>query len=320
MRAVVTGGAGFLGSHLCKRLLDEGFEVVCADNFLTGSRRNIEALVANAKFRLAEQDVSKALVVDGAVDRVWHLASPASPFDYLEHPIETLDVGSIGTRNALELARAKKARFFLASTSEVYGDPAVHPQPESYFGNVNSIGPRSCYDEAKRFAEALTMAYWRTHGVDTRIVRIFNTYGPAMKPNDGRVVSNLLVQAITGQPLTLFGDGTQTRSFCYVSDLIEGFWRLMEKTQEHEPVNLGNPEEYSMLELARLVKELTGTRSEIVHKPLPQDDPKVRRPDTAKAKRLLGWEARVPVREGLAKTAEYFRSLPPAELKSRGSK
>jgi dTDP-glucose 4,6-dehydratase len=317
MRALVTGGAGFLGSHLCKRLLEEGLDVVCMDNLITGNRRNIAPLEAHPRFRFLQHDVTRLIDLDGPIDRVWHLASLASPIDYLTFPIQTLKVGSLGTHNALGVAHAKKARFFLASTSEVYGDPAVHPQPESYWGNVNPVGPRSCYDESKRFAEAITMAYHRMHGVDTRIVRIFNTYGPQMRPHDGRVVSNFLIQAITGNPLTMYGDGTQTRSFCFVSDLIEGFWRLMEKSTEHEPVNLGNPGEYSMKQLAQLVLELTKSASKIEHRPLPADDPKVRQPDITRARSLLGWGPTVDVRDGLARTAEYFRALPAAELKSR---
>ncbi len=319
MRALVTGGAGFLGSHLCKLLLDRGFDVLCLDNLITGNQRNIRALQEHPRFTFLRHDVTTHLSIDGPVDRVWHLASPASPIDYLEFPIQTLKVGSLGTHNALGLAMAKKARFFLASTSEVYGDPDPkhHPQTEAYWGNVNPIGPRSCYDESKRFAEAITMAYHRFHGLDTRIVRIFNTYGPQMRPHDGRVISNFLIQAITGEPLTIYGDGSQTRSFCYATDLVEGFWRLMEECDEHEPVNLGNPEEYSMLDIARIIRDVTKSASTIVHRPLPVDDPKVRKPDIAKAKRLLKWQPVVPVREGILKTAEYFRSLPLEELKSR---
>ncbi len=318
VHAVVTGGAGFLGSHLCRLLLERGQRVTCVDNLVTGHARNVADLGSNGAFRLVTHDVSRHIEVEGKVDRVWHLASPASPIDYLRLPIQTLKVGSLGTHNALGLALAKKARFFLASTSEVYGDPAVHPQPESYWGHVNPVGPRGVYDEAKRFAEAMTMAYHRYHGVDTRIARIFNTYGPRMRQRDGRVVSNFLRQALTGRPLTLYGDGSQTRSFCYVSDLIEGFWRLMEGSEDHDPVNLGNPEEYSVAELARLVLEVTGSRSEPVHEPLPVDDPKVRQPDISRAKKILGWTPTVPVREGLARTAEYFRRLPEDELLRSG--
>jgi len=317
MRALVTGGAGFLGSHLCALLLDRGVDVICMDNLITGSHRNITALEKNPRFSFVQHDVTKHIAIDGPLDRVWHLASLASPIDYLTFPIQTLKVGSLGTHNALGLAKAKKARFFLASTSEVYGDPTVHPQPETYWGNVNPIGPRSCYDESKRFAEAITMAYHRAHGLDTRINRTFNTYGPSMRPHDGRVVSNFLIQAITNEPLTIYGEGTQTRSFCYVSDLIDGFWKLMEESDEHEPVNLGNPEEYTMIDIARIIRDITKSASTIVHKPLPQDDPKVRKPDITKAQRLLHWKPVVPVREGIARTAEYFRSLPLAELKSR---
>jgi dTDP-glucose 4,6-dehydratase len=317
MRALVTGGAGFLGSHLCRLLLERDFQVVCMDNLVTGNRRNIADLLKDPRFQFIEHDVTKFIDVHGPIHRVWHLASPASPIDYLKLPIQTLKVGSLGTHNALGLALAKKARFFLASTSEVYGDPAVHPQPESYWGHVNPIGPRGVYDEAKRFAEAITMAYHRFHSLDTRIVRIFNTYGPSMRPNDGRVVSNFIVQAILGEPLTIYGDGRQTRSFCYVSDLIDGFWKLMEESDEHEPVNVGNPEEYSMLDLARIVRDITRSGSAIEHKPLPVDDPKVRKPDIAKAERLLQWRPRVPVREGITRTVEYFRTLPPDELKGR---
>ena len=310
MRALVTGGAGFLGSHLCRMLLDRGQEVMCADNLSTGDRRNIRDLEARQGFLFIHADVTKEVAIDGPLDRVWHLASPASPIDYLKMPIQTLDVGSIGTRNALELARVKKARFFLASTSEVYGDPQVHPQPESYWGHVNPIGPRGVYDEAKRFAEAMTMAFHRAHAVDTRIARLFNTHGPSMRPHDGRVVSNFIVQALLGKPLTLYGDGKQTRSICYVSDMMEGFWRLMEESSEHEPVNLGNPEEHTVIDLARIVRDVAKSASPIVNEPLPVDDPKVRRPDIAKAERLLKWKPKVSVRDGLTKTVEYFRSLP----------
>jgi dTDP-glucose 4,6-dehydratase len=317
MRALVTGGAGFLGSHLCRLLLERDFQVVCMDNLVTGNRRNIADLLKDPRFQFIEHDVTKFIDVHGPIHRVWHLASPASPIDYLKLPIQTLKVGSLGTHNALGLALAKKARFFLASTSEVYGDPAVHPQPESYWGHVNPIGPRGVYDEAKRFAEAITMAYHRAHQLDTRIVRIFNTFGPGQRAHDGRVVSNFIVQAILGEPLTIYGDGRQTRSFCFVSDLIDGFWKLMEESAEHEPVNIGNPEEYSMLDLARIVRDITRSGSAIEHKPLPVDDPKVRKPDIAKAERLLKWRPRVPVREGITRTVEYFRTLPPDELKGR---
>ena len=308
MRILITGAAGFLGSHLADRILADGHHVVGVDNFLTGSADNLAHLRTEPRFDFIERDVSYgALRLAGPIDGVMHLASPASPVDYYEHPIATLDVGSMGTRNALELARAFGARFLLASTSEVYGDPHVHPQPESYWGNVNPVGPRSCYDEAKRFAEALTMAYHRAHGVDTRIVRIFNTYGPRMRPHDGRVVSNFIVQALRGDPLTVYGGGQQTRSFCYVTDEVEGLWRLLLRG-DHEPTNIGNPDEFTMLELADLVVELTGSDSEIERRPLPADDPKQRRPDITKARERLGWQPRVPLREGLAHTIAYFRS------------
>lgn len=315
MRAIVTGGSGFLGSHLCRWLLDHGQEVVCIDNLSTGARRNLADLEQRKGFTFVEADVTRGLHVDGAVDRVWHLASPASPPHYQRLAIETLDVGSIGTRNALELASTKGARFFLASTSEVYGDPPPeeHPQRESYRGNVSSTGPRSMYDESKRFAEALTMAYHRTRGVHTRIVRTFNCYGPYMQPSDGRVVSNFIAQALTGRPLTIYGDGSQTRSFCFVSDMVEGYVKLMESA-EADPVNIGNPEEYRVAELAAMILELTGSKSAIERRPLPGDDPKQRRPDIARARLLLQWEPRVPVREGIEKTIAWFRTLPPSEL------
>jgi len=308
MRVIVTGGAGFLGSHLCERLLAEGHEVVAMDNLLTGNLRNIAHLSGEPRFRFVRHDVTQFIAVEGAVDAVLHFASPASPIDYLLLPIQTLKVGSLGTHNALGLAMAKSARFLLASTSEVYGDPLVHPQPESYWGNVNPIGPRGVYDEAKRFAEAMTMAYRRAHGVDTRIVRIFNTYGERMRPRDGRVVPALICQALAGEPMTVFGDGSQTRSFCYVSDLIEGIYRLL-LSGEPDPVNIGNPTELSVLEFARTIQRLTGTRSEIVFKPLPEDDPKVRQPDISRARTLLGWEPKVKLEEGLSRTIEYFRQL-----------
>ncbi|MEO8432016.1 MAG: UDP-glucuronic acid decarboxylase family protein [Acidobacteriota bacterium] len=308
MRVVVTGGAGFLGSHLCDRLLAEGHEVVAVDNLLTGNRRNIAHLADERRFRFVLHDVTHFIFIDGPVDAVMHFASPASPIDYLELPIQTLKVGSLGTHNALGLAMAKGARFLLASTSECYGDPLVHPQPETYWGNVNPIGPRGVYDEAKRFAEAMTMAYQRAHGVDTRIVRIFNTYGERMRPRDGRVVPALICQALAGEPMTVFGDGSQTRSFCYVSDLVEGIYRLL-LSQEREPVNVGNPAELSVLDFAKTIRKLTGTGSEIVHRPLPVDDPKVRQPDITKARTKLGWEPKVKLEPGLERTIEYFRSL-----------
>jgi dTDP-glucose 4,6-dehydratase len=306
-RIVVTGGAGFLGSHLVDALLDRGDEVVCIDNLLTGSTDNIEHLVGRRAFTFVEHDVSRYLWVPGPVDVVMHLASPASPVDYLEMPIQTLKVGSLGTHNCLGLAKAKGARFFLASTSEVYGDPVVHPQPETYWGNVNPVGPRGVYDEAKRFAEAMTLAYHRNHGLEVRIVRIFNTFGPRMRARDGRVVSNFLVQALNGEPLTVYGDGTQTRSFCYVDDEVRGFLALLD-SDHTGPINIGNPGEFTMLELADIVKEVTGSDSPIVFEPLPVDDPTQRRPDITLARTLLGWEPKVDLRDGLARTADYFRS------------
>jgi len=305
-RAVVTGGAGFLGSHLCERLLDEGYEVVSVDNLITGSRPNLESLERRNGFTLLEQDVTKHLEIPGPVDAVLHFASPASPEDYLKYPIQTLKAGALGTHVTLGLAKAKGARYLLASTSEVYGDPLVNPQPEEYWGNVNPIGPRGVYDEAKRYAEAMTMAYHRAHGVDTRIARIFNTYGPRMRLNDGRAIPNFVYQALTGRPLTVYGDGSQTRSFCYVSDMIEGLWRLL-KTGVAQPINLGNPKEMTILELAKKVRELVGSKDEIVFKPLPADDPKVRHPDITKAKTLLGWEPNVSLEDGLRETIAYFR-------------
>ncbi len=305
-RVVITGGAGFLGSHLCDAFLDRGDEVVAIDNYLTGRAANVAHLGGHAGFTLVEADVIEPFTVDGPVTAVLHFASPASPRDYLAHPVATLRVGSEGTRNALELALAKDARFLVASTSEIYGDPLVHPQPESYWGNVNSIGPRSCYDEAKRYAEAVTMAYRRAHGVDTRILRIFNTYGPRMQVEDGRVVSNFLVQAIKGEPITIYGDGTQTRSFCFVSDEVDGIVRLLDSDVD-TPCNIGNPGEFTMLELAELVLEVTGSNSPIVHEPLPEDDPKQRRPDISLATSELGWAPAVALREGLERTAGYFR-------------
>ena len=290
MRTVITGGAGFIGSHLCERFLDDGHELICVDNLLTGARRNIAGLFENPRFRFIEHNVSEPIEIDGPVDNVLHFASPASPVDYLTHPIPTLKVGSLGTHNALGLAKAKDARFLLASTSEVYGDPEVHPQREDYWGNVNPIGPRGCYDEAKRFAEAITMAYHRYHGVKTRIVRIFNTYGPRMRLDDGRVLPNFMKQALRGEPITLYGQGEQTRSFCYVSDLVEGIVRLL-NTDFAEPVNLGNPNEITVMQLAQEIIDLVaGTKSKIVHVGLPEDDPKRRKPDITRARTLLGWE------------------------------
>jgi dTDP-glucose 4,6-dehydratase len=308
MRVLITGAAGFLGSHLADRFLKDGHSVVGLDNFITGNPDNIAHLVGNERFEFVRHNISTYTYVAGALDGVLHFASPASPVDYLEHPIATLKVGALGTHNALGLSKAKGARFFLASTSEVYGDPLVHPQPESYWGNVNPIGPRGVYDEAKRFAEAMTMAYHRYHGVDTRIVRIFNTYGPRMRPRDGRVVSNFIVQALTGEPLTIYGDGSQTRSFCYVSDEIEGIYRLFMKG-DAEPTNIGNPNEFTVRQLAELVVELTGTRSAIVSRPLPTDDPRVRRPDITRARTMLGWEPAVTLKDGVQRTIEYFKSL-----------
>ena len=308
MRLLVTGAAGFLGSHLVDRLLAEGHVVIGMDNFITGSEANLAHLAGNSRFGFVQHDVSKPFEVEGQVDNVLHFASPASPVDYLELPIQTLKVGSLGTHNGLGLAKAKGARFFLASTSEVYGDPQVHPQPETYWGHVNPVGPRGVYDEAKRFAEAMTMAYHRYHGIDTRIVRIFNTYGPRMRARDGRVVSNLVVQALRGEPLTIYGDGSQSRSFCYVSDLIDGIYRLFTSSRV-DPTNIGNPIEFTVLQLARLVKEMTGSSAEIIHRPLPVDDPKVRQPDISVARRVLSWEPAIPLREGLVRTIEYFRTI-----------
>jgi dTDP-glucose 4,6-dehydratase len=306
LRIVLSGAAGFIGSHLCDRLLADGHHVIAVDNLLTGSANNLEHVADNPRFDFAQHDITQPFGLPGAIDCILNLASPASPRDYLEHPIETLDVGSAGTRNLLELARSKRARFLLASTSECYGDPQVHPQVESYWGHVNPVGPRSCYDEAKRFAEALTMAYHRKHNLRTNIARIFNTYGPRMKLSDGRVVPELIDQALRGAPMTVYGDGTQTRSFCYVSDLVDGLCRLM-RSDERYPVNLGNPCETTILEFARTVRRLTGSQSEIVHKSLPEDDPKQRQPDIGKARNLLGWEPRVPLEEGLRLTIDYFK-------------
>jgi dTDP-glucose 4,6-dehydratase len=311
MRVLVTGGAGFLGSHLCDYLLEQGHTVICMDNLITGSTANIAHLAGHERFLFVKHDVTNYIFIDGPLDAVLHFASPASPIDYLELPIQTLKVGALGTHKALGLAKDKRARFLLASTSEVYGDPLVHPQPEDYWGNVNPIGPRGVYDEAKRFAEAMTMAYHRTHGVDTRIVRIFNTYGPRMRLSDGRVVPNFIAQALRGEALTVYGDGSQTRSFCYVSDLIDGIYRLL-TTDVHTPVNIGDPHEMTVLDFARKIVALTGSRSPITTvQPEDfrvRDDPKVRRPDITRARTLLGWEPRVPVDEGLQRTIEWFRN------------
>jgi dTDP-glucose 4,6-dehydratase len=304
--SVVTGGAGFLGSHLVDYLLGQGHKVIVLDNLATGSLDNIAHVAGNENFKFIKQDVTEFLFIAGPVDYVWHFASPASPIDYLELPIQTLKVGSLGTHKALGLAMEKSAKFLLTSTSEVYGDPLVHPQPETYWGNVNPIGPRGCYDESKRFAEALTVAYKREHNVDTKIVRIFNTYGPRMRLHDGRVVPAFVSQALEGKPLTVFGEGKQTRSFCYCSDLIEGIYRLM-MSKSSGPMNIGNPRELTVLEFAKEIIAATGSKSKIVFKPLPQDDPKQRQPDITQARKVLGWEPKVSLSEGLAKTIEYFR-------------
>ncbi|MEK7670975.1 MAG: UDP-glucuronic acid decarboxylase family protein [Bacteroidota bacterium] len=305
--AVVTGGAGFLGSHLCDRLLSEGYRVTALDNLVTGDTRNIAHLLGNENFRFIKHDVTEYIYIDEPVDFILHFASPASPLDYLKLPIQTLKVGSLGTHKALGLAKAKEARFLLASTSEVYGDPLLHPQPESYWGNVNPVGSRGVYDEAKRFAEAMTMAYRRYHNVDTRIARIFNTYGPRMRIEDGRAIPAFVSQALRGESVTVFGNGSQTRSVCYVDDLIDGIYKLL-MSNEFLPVNIGNQDEITMLQLAQEIIELTGSKSTIVFKELPEDDPKIRQPDTTRAKQILKWEAKVNRREGLIKTIEYFRS------------
>src|SRR2546429_852257 len=306
-RILTTGGAGFIGSHLCERFLAEGDDVICMDNFLTGTPDNVAHLFADRRFTFIQQDVTTYIYVKGPVDAILHFASPASPVDYLEHPIQTLKVGSLGTHKALGLAKEKRARFLLASTAEAYGDPLVHPQKEDYWGNVNPIGPRGVYDEAKRFAEAMTMAYHRYHRIDTKIVRIFNTYGPRMRLRDGRVVPAFIGQALSGQSLSVFGDGSQTRSFCYVSDLIDGIFRLA-MSDFHEPVNLGNPREMTIKQFADEIIRITGTKSAVDYKPLPVDDPKVRQPDITRAKKILDWEPRVEFEEGIKQTIDYFRA------------
>lgn len=306
MRTVITGGAGFIGSHLCDYLIEKGHEVVCIDNLLTGKTDNIAHLMGNGQFRFIKHNVSDYIYVDGQVDNILHFASPASPFDYLEFPIQTLKVGSLGTLNSLGLAKAKKARFLLASTSEVYGDPQIHPQPEDYWGHVNPVGPRGVYDEAKRFAEAMTMAYYRYHNVDTRIARIFNTYGPRMRVKDGRALPNFMCQALKGEDITIFGNGLQTRSFCYISDLVAGIYQLL-LSEERDPVNIGNPEEITIHQLASEILTLTKSKSKMIFKPLPVDDPKVRQPDISKAKKVLRWEPKVSRTEGMQKTLAYFR-------------
>ena len=306
-RVLITGGSGFIGSHLCDYLVRRGDQVICVDNLLTGSPDNTAHLLGDPAFTFINLDVTHYIYVEGAIDAILHFASPASPIDYMELPIQTLKVGSLGTHKALGLAKVKKARLLLASTSEVYGDPKVHPQEESYWGNVNPIGPRGVYDEAKRFAEAITMAYHRYHGVDTAIVRIFNTYGPRMRIKDGRAIPTFLAQALRGEPITLFGDGSQTRSFCYISDLVEGIIRLLD-SEIHDPVNIGNPVEMTVRELAEAIIEITGTRSKLDFRPLPEDDPKVRQPDITRARKLLGWEPKVALTEGLKKTLADFQS------------
>ena len=306
-RTLVTGGAGFLGSHLCEYLLDKGHEVICMDNLITGSKQNISD-IKSGDFHFINHNVSEFIKLDGDLDYILHFASPASPIDYLELPIQTLKVGALGTHNALGLAKAKKAVFLLASTSEVYGDPLVHPQPEDYWGNVNPIGPRGVYDEAKRFAEAITMAYHRTHGVDTKIVRIFNTYGPRMRIKDGRAIPNFLKQALTGEDLTVYGNGTQTRSFCYVSDLIEGIYRLL-MSDKHEPVNIGNPNEMTIQQMADKILQATQSKSKIVKVPLPEDDPKTRQPNISLAKQILDWEPKVSLDEGITKQVKWIKNI-----------
>jgi dTDP-glucose 4,6-dehydratase len=318
-RVLITGGAGFIGSHLCDRFLKEGYQVIAMDNLITGDLRNIEHLFKDPDFEFYHHDVTKFVHVPGELRYILHFASPASPIDYLKIPIQTLKVGSLGTHNLLGLARSKKARILVASTSEVYGDPLVHPQTESYYGNVNPIGPRGVYDEAKRFQEAMTMAYHTYHGLETRIVRIFNTYGPRMRLNDGRVLPAFIGQALRGEDLTVFGDGSQTRSFCYVDDQVEGIYKLL-LSDYHLPVNIGNPDEITIRQFAEEIVKLTGTKQKIVFMPLPQDDPKQRQPDTTRAREILGWEARVSRAEGLKITYEYFKSLPQGTLFQREHK
>ncbi|MCD5401514.1 SDR family oxidoreductase [candidate division NPL-UPA2 bacterium] len=306
MRVLITGGAGFLGSHLCDFLLAQGYHVICLDNLITGSMNNIKHLLGNKSFQFVKHNISEHISIDGEIDYILHFASPASPIDYLRLPIQTLKVGALGTHNTLGLAKAKQAKFLLASSSEVYGDALINPQPEEYWGNVNPIGPRGVYDEAKRFAESLTMAYHREHGIDTRIARIFNTYGPRMKRDDGRVIPTFISQALSNKPLTVFGDGSQTRSFCYVSDLIQAIYKLM-LSHINEPVNLGNPEELTILEMSRMIIEITGSQSKVINEPLPVDDPKVRRPDISKAQSLLRWKPEVMLDAGLRKTIDWFK-------------
>jgi dTDP-glucose 4,6-dehydratase len=306
VRTLITGGAGFIGSHLCERFLERGDEVICVDNLITGALANVEHLRTNDRFAFIRHDISHALEIDGPIDNILHFASPASPVDYLQYPIQTLKVGSLGTHNTLGLAKLKEARYLVASTSEVYGDPEQHPQREEYWGNVNPIGIRGVYDEAKRFSEAMVMAYHRAHGVNTHIVRIFNTYGPRMRLDDGRVLPNFMGQALRGEPLTIYGDGSQTRSFCYVDDLVEGITRLL-FTDFHEPVNIGNPSEITILDFAKEILSLSGSKSAIEYRPLPQDDPKLRKPDISRARRLLGWEPKIDRHEGLKRTLAYFQ-------------
>ena len=306
--ALITGGAGFLGSYLCERFLKEGYKVICMDNLITGSRSNIASLESNPNFKFIKHDVSKYIDIDGEIDIILHFASPASPVDYLNYPIQTLKVGSLGTHNALGVAKAKKAKFLLASTSEVYGDPEVHPQPESYYGHVNCIGPRGVYDEAKRFAEAIAMAYHKTHKLDTRIIRIFNTYGPRIRKDDGRVIPNFINQALKNKDITVYGDGKQTRSFCFVSDLIEGIY-LLSQSDIHDPVNIGNPVELKIIDMAKKIIKITGSKSKIAHKDLPKDDPRVRQPDIAKARKLLNWKPKIALEQGLKETIKWFSDL-----------